>query len=124
MFGKRVRGNLKLWLAARQTLGLAEELEALFVSEYGKWGRVTRVGIELALKARCKAAGARRFTPHQLRHAHAGQAIKNGQNIEELRQQMGHSNIAMTARYFMLPSAGRQESHLRTSPLDHLGGVR
>lgn len=123
MFGKLVKANLKLWLTVRKALDLDQKQQSLFASEYGCWGRVTRNGIEEALAARCKAAGVRKFTPHQLRHAHAGQAIKNGQNIEELRQQMGHSNIVMTARYFMLPSEGRLKGHLKTSPLDHLGGA-
>lgn len=123
MFGKLVKANLKLWLIARKALDLDEKLQALFVSEYGQWGRVTRNGIELALKARCKAARVRPFTPHQLRHAHATQSIQNGQNIADLQAQMGHSNIVMTARYFMLPSTGRQKNHLKTSPLDNLGGA-
>lgn len=123
MFGKRIRGNLRLWLEVRETLDLDEELQALFVSEYGCWRRVTQAGIEEALAARCKAAGVRRFTPHQLRHAHAGQSIQNGQNIADLQAQMGHSSIVMTARYFLLPSTGRQKNHLKTSPLDNLGGA-
>lgn len=121
MFGKKVKGNLRLWLQVRAGLGLDDELDFLFVGKRGKWDRLSESGVATVLKNLCLELGIKRISPHMLRHAHAGQAIKNGQNIEELRQQMGHTNITMTARYFMLPSEGRQKSHLRTSPLDNLG---
>lgn len=121
IFGQKVKGDLKLWLKVRGELSaLPEELQSFFVSERGKWGPASPGGVEQALKAYCKAAGVKPFTPHQLRHAHAQYALNNGQNLEELRQQMGHANLATTSRYLKMPSTGRQKSHLKTSPLDNL----
>lgn len=121
VFGRAIKGNLKLWLKVRGELGLPDELTHFFVSERGKWGPASPGGVEQALKAYCKAAGVNPFTPHQLRHAHAQHALRNGQNIEELRQQLGHTNLANTSRYLRMPSTNRQKSHLKTSPLDNLG---
>lgn len=123
MFGKRVKGNLSLWLKVRAELGIPDKVTALFVTEWAGWGRCTPSSLAHSLTRYCQAVAAKRFSPHQLRHFHAGQAINNGQNIEALRQQLGHSDIKMTARYFMLPSEGRLKGHLRTSPLDNLGGA-
>lgn len=121
MFGKRTRGNLKLWLKLRAELGTPDRIKALFVSERGGWRRCDTSSFANSLADYCIKAGARHFTPHMLRHACASQSIKNGQDIERLRQQLGHTNIVQTARYFMLPNEGRAKDHLRISPLDHLG---
>lgn len=121
IFGKRVKGNLKLWLKLRAELSLPEELPALFVSEWRGWKRCSIHIFEKRLILYCRLVGVRRFSPHQLRHACAVQALARGQNIERVRQQLGHTSIAMTGRYLMLPNEGRLQDHLRTSPLDNLG---
>jgi site-specific recombinase XerD len=121
MFGKKVKGNLKLWLQTRQGLGLDEGLQFLFVCRRERWAGMSRTPIVVTLARLCQEAGIKKISPHQLRHAHASQSIKNGQNPERLRQQLGHSSIQMTARYFMLPNEGRQKDHLASSPLDNLG---
>ncbi len=121
MFGKRVRGNLKLWLNLRAELDIPKALPMLFVSEWQGWRRCSINIFEKRLILYCQLVGVKKFTPHQLRHAHAVQSLNRGQNIERVRQQLGHTSIAMTGRYLMLPNEGRLQDHLKTSPLDHLG---
>lgn len=121
MFGKRVKGNLKLWLGIREKLGVPKDMTALFIVERGCWRRGQVYGIENNLTEYCKTLELRKITPHQLRHAYATYSMNNGANIEQIRVQLGHSTILMTARYFMMPTTGRQKSHLKTSPLDNLG---
>lgn len=128
VIAKKARGNLKLWLKVRKGLPVGElgkdDKEALFLYRYGNhWGRLTVYQVEGNLQRLCKALDLPRITPHQLRHAHASHTLNNGGNIERLRQQLGHSNIAMTARYFRLPNEGRLKDHQKTSPLDNLGGA-
>ncbi|MHC4153722.1 MAG: tyrosine-type recombinase/integrase [Planctomycetota bacterium] len=54
---------------------------------------------------------AKHVYPHMLRHTFAMNALMNGVDIYTLQQLMGHSNIAMTARYL----------HLANSQLKGLG---
>jgi site-specific recombinase XerD len=46
-----------------------------------------------------KRAGVGRVTPHMLRHGFATQLVRNGVDIETVRQLMGHASIAMTVQY-------------------------
>lgn len=121
IFGKKVKGNLKLWLKVRSALGIPDRITALFVSGWGGWKRCRTSTFRKALVEYCQTAGAGRFSCHQLRHACASLSISNGVDPERLRQQLGHRDIAMTARYFRMPNEGRRKVHLRTSPLDNLG---
>lgn len=59
----------------------------------------------------CEKAGAGKIRLHDLRHSCAQWAIEAGANPEEVRDLLGHSTIAMTARYFRLANntgAGRR----------------
>lgn len=49
----------------------------------------------LARKARIE----KRCLAHMLRHTHASELLGEGTNIGDISKQLGHSSIAMTARY-------------------------
>lgn len=51
-------------------------------------------------------ANKNRITVHSLRHTHASWLAKNGMNILEIKEQLGHKKLDMTLRYsHLIPSA-------------------
>ncbi len=62
-------------------------------------GPLTRKAISRRLDALAQRAGVPRFTPHQLRHTFATEAIRAGVRPRTLQQLMGHSDLATTALY-------------------------
>lgn len=41
----------------------------------------------------------RRFAPHQLRHAHAGEMAREGVPLNVIQRQLGHGNLGVTSVY-------------------------
>lgn len=61
---------------------------------------LTKDGVGWVVKAMQARAGVtERFTPHDLRRTFATVALDNGVDLNVVRDMMGHSNIATTARY-------------------------
>ena len=78
---------------------------ALVVNQRGQ--RLTRQGFWLIMKALVKDSGlAEPITPHTLRHSFASHQIGEGLALEELRQLLGHANIATTQMYSQLTGRG------------------
>jgi integrase/recombinase XerD len=79
-----------------------------------KTGRTqVRVRTSAALYRKIRRIGehagiAKRVYPHMLRHTFAMNALMNGVDIYMLQQLMGHSDIAMTARYLHLADSQRE----------------
>ena len=46
-----------------------------------------------------KAGVRRRFTPHQLRHAHAVEMAREGVPVNVIQRQLGHANLRITSIY-------------------------
>lgn len=46
-----------------------------------------------------RAAIEKRVHPHGLRHTHAAELMREGQPVTIIRRQLGHSSLAVTARY-------------------------
>jgi site-specific recombinase XerD len=51
-----------------------------------------------------------RFTPHQLRHTFASEALENGLDLYKLKEILGHSSPATTAIYLQLTPQGLRRS--------------
>ena len=47
-----------------------------------------------------KILGYKEITPHCLRHTYCTMGIENGTRVEEMRDVLGHSNIAVTANWY------------------------
>lgn len=89
----------------------------------GRNGRpISRKRIDEIVKAYAQAAGVRRgrVSAHDLRRAFAREFLRNGGDLESLRQLLGHSSYAMVKRYAELASDVVAETHRRASPGDRL----
>lgn len=119
--GRTTRADLKLWLAYRTTLPIptgSPGFSHLFVSKRRTWNPIDGGHIEQLLEILCSRLSIiPKIAPHQLRHAFASYSHDNGANLERIRQWLGHTNLATTARYLMTREGLRE--HLKSSPRDH-----
>jgi integrase/recombinase XerD len=74
------------------------EADALFVNRSGQ--ALTRQGAWLIVKGRAEAAGIGcQVTPCVLRHSFAVRSLQGGASLQEVQEQLGHTNIATTQVY-------------------------
>jgi integrase/recombinase XerD len=74
------------------------QTEALFLNHRGR--RLTRQGFWLIMKALARDSGiAAEVTPHTLRHSFAAHRLKDGLELNRLRELLGHANISTTQIY-------------------------
>lgn len=75
--------------------------EPLFVNPKGE--RLTRQGFWKIMKSYVKQAGINKeVTPQTLRHCLAAHLLKNGARMEDVRDILGHTNIASTQFYLQV----------------------
>lgn len=112
---------LEAWLVKRRTLSIPENVKVVFVGIGGRykreWHGLTGDGIYQLLKRKLKQAGVDHIRFHSLRNGYAIYALRNGADIEDVRRQMGHTNLATTALYTLSVDRGRGERHEQHSPL-------
>jgi integrase/recombinase XerD len=80
----------------RPTLA-SEGEQALFLNHRGS--RLTRQGFWLILKSYAEQAGIGDITPHTLRHSFATHALRNGEELRDVQQKLGHVSISTTQVY-------------------------
>jgi integrase/recombinase XerD len=93
---------LQLWEARRRKLGLTGR-DPLFATysrgqSFGRPVKDTYVR-QLLQKLATRAGIEKRVHPHGLRHTHAFELAQEGVPMHVIRRQLGHSNLATTARY-------------------------
>lgn len=96
-FGNKVRIALSKYLHDVRSKEITED-DWLFFNCFGK--KMSRQGVWKIIKAYADKAGIKKdITPHTLRHSVGAHLIKNGKNIKEVQEIMGHTDIASTSIY-------------------------
>lgn len=75
----------------------------------------------LALKAGLTRADC---TPHTFRRGFAVQFLRNGGDVFQLQQILGHESLEMTRRYVQYLDEDLKHAHIKNSPVDLLGKAR
>lgn len=108
--------------AIKEYLGerIKEREAPLFLSS--KNGRALTVsGLRQILKRLARKAGIKQEVyPHLLRHTFAYRWIRDGGNLEKLRQIMGHSRLETTSIYAKALQKDVEEEHRRLRPADKI----
>jgi integrase/recombinase XerD len=87
----------------RPALALGDN-SALFLNHRGS--RLTRQGFWLILKSYAEQAEIGDITPHTLRHSFATHALKEGTELRDVQQLLGHVSISTTQVYRRLVGNG------------------
>lgn len=110
------------WLQARPIC----EVNEVFTSFQDKrWRGLSNSGIYQILRRSLKRGEAARFGMHALRHAYAIYSLNNGAKLLDIQRQLGHTDIATTARYLLAADDNeRVDRHALTSPVNsYFGGA-
>lgn len=103
-----------------------EQNTAVFLSDRGTAAGegLTRHGLRFLIIRIGKAAGidGARCSPHTFRHTHAIEFLRAGGNQFTLQQILGHTHLAMTARYVAIAQADVEAQHRMFSPVARLRG--
>jgi len=96
---------------------IRDDTPSLFVNHRG--GRLTRQGFWLILKSYAERAGIEAITPHTLRHSYAIHALRNGAELRDIQQRLGHVSIGTTQVYREL-AAQRERTPIDTQAAEGL----
>jgi len=93
----RVQELVDRWLRARASLPGAAREEALWLRRDGR--PLQRHGLYEAVAAAARRAGLPHVHPHMLRHGHAYAWLEAGGDVMDLKENLGHSSVAVTETY-------------------------
>jgi integrase/recombinase XerD len=101
------------YLAKSRPYFTADDAEdALFVNTNGE--RMTRQGLWKIIKIYAEQAGIKKsITPHTLRHSFATHLLQNGADIHDIKDILGHSDIASTNVYSDFLKSRVKNTYLR-----------
>jgi len=110
--------QLAPWLRAREQMPVGP----LFCVINGRsCGRPWRTSAARAMLHRqaARAGVRRRFAPHQLRHAHALELLREGVPLNVIQRQLGHGNLGVTSIYLqgIDPDEIIETVHARRPPM-------
>jgi integrase/recombinase XerD len=95
--GNKTRQNY-VPIALYQKLQSLNTSDYLFLSNRGK--KLSLRACDKNFKLACKRAGlSSEYSCHWLRHSHATHALASGKSLVAVRDQLGHSSIAITSKY-------------------------
>jgi integrase/recombinase XerC len=88
---------------------------------WGKYGALTLHGLLEAIQKMGKRAGlTKHLGAHAFRRTFATWSLRNGIDLEHLRQLMGHSDYSVLRQYLALVEADLKQAHQQHSPLRNL----
>lgn len=90
----RTNMYLKEYLESRQ-----DNNPALFVSNISPYNRMSKAGIEDAIRRIGRRAGVSNAHPHRFRRTAATNALNRGMSVQEVAELLGHTKLETTMRY-------------------------
>ena len=115
--GKICRRAIWGYLAERYPDHSPNVDEPLFMDRYNL-SRLTRQGVLELLKSIANRAKVENVHPHRFRHTFAIEFLRNGGNVFELQQLLGHSDLETARRYVQLAQTDLETSFKKASPVD------
>ena len=105
----------------REVLQKHRHLRGPYVFCVGKGRPLSRFEANGILRRACRRAGIRQVSWRVLRHTFASQLRMAGRDLQEVKELLGHKDIAMTLRYAHLGPTARRDA---VASLDDLGERR
>ncbi|MBQ9297562.1 MAG: tyrosine-type recombinase/integrase [Clostridia bacterium] len=105
-FDGKAKLHLQEYLSSR-----TDDNNALIVSQYQPYKRISYRGIETMLKRLGKELGICKVHPHKFRRTLATRAIDKGMPIEQVQHLLGHTKIDTTLLYAMVNQSNVRVSH-------------
>jgi integrase/recombinase XerD len=96
---KQANLALRNYLESRSHL---QEKDPLFPSQMNRNQSLKANTAIITLSKMFKAAGIRHASSHSLRRTHANALRRNGVDLKIIQEQLGHSSLATTERYFQV----------------------
>lgn len=119
-FGNTARKALRKWLVDRPEEA-SRQGDHLFCNVIRYKGHpLSRNNLNKLLQRIGERAGVSGVQTHRFRHTAAIMRLRNGMNAFQLKQFLGHSDMATTLRYVQAANLDMKEATRRTSPLDNL----
>jgi site-specific recombinase XerD len=114
-FNGCARAALARWLKARPE----SKTDRVFVQKFNKDKALQAGGVYQVLERLAKKSGVKgRFNPHSFRHAWAREALRNGANLADVAQVLGHEDEGVTLRFYgRWAQQELKERHSQFSPL-------
>lgn len=116
--GKSSRHALWSYLLERYPSQKPLKDDPLFTERFGMYP-LTRNGVLQLLKRLGNRVGVEGVHPHKFRHTFAVEFLRNGGNIFELQQLLGHAELDMVKKYVQIAQLDLENSAMRASPVDH-----
>jgi len=92
-----------------------KNLKNVFVSRFG--GPLSKQVIEILVRGYAKKAGIKKkVTPHTFRHTFATDLIRNGADINAVRNMLGHAYLSATNIYIRVAGTEVKRTHTSTHP--------
>ena len=115
--GRNLKRDLKAYIEKIRPMIAETDEQALFVTQQGS--RYAREGLSTLIKTKMKKVGVKgHYGPHKLRHTFATNYLRNQGGLEQLRIQMGHTDISTTQIYLSLVPDDLVRAQQHASPND------
>lgn len=114
-------------LGGRDSMRTADESQYLFLTNRSEKFNINRAnkiienaaenaGIQREMYTDEQGGKRRRITPHALRHGFARYCVKEGMDISQLQELMGHGNIETTKKYLQFTNEDLKEAVAKYAP--------